>query len=268
VTVLATAFAATVLLPGFSQVAAGPWGGEVDTGIFPGGQRPGYVYLPPGFTTVRRYPVVYLLHGMPGSPNEYLAGTNLANWADEQITLGAIRPFIAVMPAAGPNRDYNGEWAVGIESALVKRVVPWVDAWLPTVASRGGRILAGLSAGGYGAADIGLRHPDLFGTIEAWSAYFHPLRDGPFKHATRAELEANDPTTLVPAEAATLRRDGTRFFVSTGPAHSHWFTPADTVAFARELRGEGIPVSLRAYVKSAGEWRHQLDAGLTWALHS
>jgi enterochelin esterase-like enzyme len=53
--------------------------------------------------------------------------------------------------------------------------VPWTDANLPTVADRAGRILAGLSAGGYAAVDIGLRHPFMFSTLEAWSGYFRPL---------------------------------------------------------------------------------------------
>ena len=67
-------------------------------------------------------------------------------------------------------------------------------------------------------------------------------------------------------ERAELARDDTRFFVSTGPAHSHWFPPAETVAFARELRALGLPVQLRLFPTSRGEWRDQLDAGLTWAL--
>ena len=76
----------------------------MQTGVFPGEQRPGFVYLPPGFDRSQRYPVVYLLHGMPGAPTEYLAGTDLANWADTEIGQGAIAPFIAVLPAAGRTR--------------------------------------------------------------------------------------------------------------------------------------------------------------------
>jgi enterochelin esterase-like enzyme len=258
--------AAAALLPGFSHFANGPAGGVVETGVLPGEQRPGFVYLPPGFTRARRYPVVYLLHGMPGSPSEYLDGTDLAAWADAQIAAGSIRPFIAVLPAAGPDRGYNGEWAGPVSAALVDDVVPWIDANLPTVASRRGRVIAGLSAGGFGAVDIALRHPDLFGAVEAWSAYFRPLRDGPFRHASRRALAANDPTKLAPALAATLHRAGTRFFLSTGPGHSHWFKPAQTLAFARELRDLGVPVRYHAYANAKGEWRAQLDTGLTWAL--
>src|SRR5438270_6723333 len=73
------------MLHGFAPAAAGPDGGTVLTGTFPGGERPGLVYLPPRFTTSRRYPVVYLLHGMRGSPSEYLYGTGLLDAADAGI---------------------------------------------------------------------------------------------------------------------------------------------------------------------------------------
>jgi enterochelin esterase-like enzyme len=255
-----------LLLPGFSQVQTGPQGGRVLSGVLPGELRPGLVYLPPGFSTSHRYPVVYLLHGMPGSPNEYPSGAGLLEFADPSIADGTVRPFIAVVPAAGPDDRYNGEWAGPWEAGLVDRVVPWIDGHLPTIAGRRGRVIAGLSAGGFGAVDIALRHPGLFGTVESWSGYFEPLRDGPFKGASRAVLAANDPTLLARSQAAVLKHDGARFFLSTGPAHSHWFHPSDTRAFADELHGLGLPVSYHAYASSKGEYAKQLAVGLAYAL--
>ncbi len=259
------ALVTAALLPGFTAVGHGPEGGQVLSGVFPGGQRPGYLYLPPRFDPAVRYPVVYLLHGIRGSPEEYLDGTDLAGFADKAITDGRLQPFIAVMPAAGPDRDYNGEWAGPWEQALLW-TVDWTDANLPTIASAAGRVLAGLSAGGFGAMDIGLRHPSVFGRIEAWSGYFQPLRDGPFKQASNQVLAANDPTRLAVSEASVLERKHTRFFISSGPAHSHWFRPSESVDFARELRSLGLPAELRLFPDRKGEWREQLDAGLAWAL--
>jgi enterochelin esterase-like enzyme len=255
---LAMLVTATTLLPGFV-----PHDGVL-RGVFPGEARPGYVYLPPGFTTTARYPVVYLLHGMPGDPTEYLAGTDLAGWADAAIASGSVPPFIAVLPAAGRDAHYNGEWAGTQSAALVQRIVPWIDTHLPTIATPKGRVIAGLSAGGYGAVDIALRHPGLFGTVESWSGYFRPLRDGPFKHASQKVLAANDPTKI----AAAARGTGMRFFLSSGPAHSHWFKPAETLGFAHELEALGVPVNYRTYTSARGEWRAQLDAGLTWAFRA
>ncbi len=257
------ALVASAFLPGFTPFAAGPDGGQVWSGVFPGTQRAGYVYLPPGFASTARYPVLYLLHGMPGSPSEYLDGTELAPYADQGISSGALRPFIAVVPAAGSSRAYNGEWAGPWERALVGQIIPWVDAHLPTIASRRGRVIAGLSAGGYGAVDIGIRNARLFGAIESWSGYFRPLHDGPFKDAPRSVLAANDPRQLLRLDGRAL--SGTRFFVSSGPFHSHWFRPAETVAFAREAKRLGLPVTLRLYSSKKGEWRAQFDAGLRWA---
>lgn len=264
-----TTFAALVaaaLLPGFAPVASGPHGGQLLEGRLPGTARAGYVYLPPGFTTANRYPVVYLLHGMPGSPSEYVDGTQLTSFADGAVADGTVRPFVAVLPAAGTSPHYNGEWAGGWERALVQDIVPWIDAQLPTDATADGRVIAGLSAGGYGAVDIGLRHPSLFRTIESWSGYFTPLRDGPFKHANASYLAAHDPTVLARTEQPALARAGTRFFISTGPAHSHWAPPAVTFEFAGELRSLGLQYTFRSYSSRAGEWTSQLEDGLRWAL--
>src|SRR5207244_2802252 len=140
-------------------------------------------------------------HGMPGSPEEYVDALRLADTADGLIASAAVRPFIAVLPAAGPSAHYNGEWAGPWEQYLDHAVVPWVDAHLPTIQGAGGRTIAGLSAGGFGAVNTALRSPLLFGRVESWSGYFRPLHDGPFKGADRATLAANDPTELVAAKA-------------------------------------------------------------------
>jgi S-formylglutathione hydrolase FrmB len=265
VAILAALLTAAIL-PGFTPVAVGPSGGQVLTGPLPGTGRPGYVYLPPGFSPLQRYPTAYLLHGMPGSPSEFVDGAGLLDWADGAIGLGVVRPFIAVMPAAGTTPYYNGEWAGPWERALVDDVVPWVDASLPTIRRPRDRVLAGLSAGGFGAYDIALRNPGRFGVVESWSGYFAPLHDGPFKGATQNLLDANDPRLLARTEAARLRADGTRFFLSTGPFHSHWFRPAQTTGYARELMRLGLPVRLLTVASAKGEYSTQLADGLAWAL--
>ena len=258
--------AAVFALAGFTHVADEPQGGQLLKGTFPGTVRAGFVYLPPKFDRTHRYPVVYLLHGLPGSPTEYVDGTQIGQFADAEVASGAMRPFIAVIPAAGKTPSYNGEWAGPWEDALVNQVLPWVDSQLPTIPSRSGRIIAGLSAGGFGAIDIALRHPTLFGTAESWSGYFDPLLDGPFAHTDRQTLAAHDPTRLIRSEATALRHAGLRFFISTGPYHSRQIDPASSNTFAQELRDLGLPVEFYANPNKKGEWRNQLDAGLRWAL--
>ena len=262
---LLATFASLFALPGFNLVATEPHGGRLLSGRFPRTARPGFVYLPPAFDPHRRYPVAYLLHGMPGSPAEYPVGTGFCAFADAEIASGKMRPFIGVIPAAGTTAQYNGEWAGRWERAIVDGVVPWVDATLPAIRGSHGRVIAGLSAGGYGAVDIALRHPNLFGVVESWSGYFTPLRDGPFREAGRAQLAANDPVQLARRDRRELRSAAVRFFVSTGPAHSHWIRRGSSARFARELRRLGLPTTYRVFSSRKGEWREQLDAGLEWA---
>ncbi|HEY4412058.1 MAG TPA: alpha/beta hydrolase-fold protein, partial [Gaiellaceae bacterium] len=165
---------AAAFLPGWSHVRTGPDGGSVWVGRIPNqvvawDRRPSAVYLPPGFSPTRRYPVIYLLHGMRGAPSEFWDSLDIADVADGLISSGEAPPFIAVMPVAGPLVDPNGgEWAGVWEDYVVDDVVPWVDANLPAIPTARGRALEGLSAGGFGAVDIGLRHPGLFGTLGSW----------------------------------------------------------------------------------------------------
>jgi enterochelin esterase-like enzyme len=217
------ALAAAAVLAGWTQVGAGPDGGTVWSGRLPGDAQASGIYLPPGYSSAQRYPVLYLLHGLPGSPAEYWNALQLAQHLGEP-------PFIVVTPA-GPT---TGEWAGRWEHYVVADVVPWVDTQLSTIRSPRGRVLEGLSAGGYGAVDIGLRHPHVFGGLGSWDGYFTPFRDGPLAEATRADLRAHDPVLLVRREAAALRREGVRFYVSAGGNHGDILTSA-SIAFAREL---------------------------------
>jgi enterochelin esterase-like enzyme len=268
---VAAARAQTTLPPGFHLIRTGPDGGTVVQGWIPDRVQPRFfrptvVYLPPGFHPSRRYPVVYLLQGFPGSPYQYVDGIDLPGWADPRIAAGKLPPFVAVIPPAGIDA-YHGDWTGVWESYLVDEVVPWTDAHLPTIADRGGRVLAGLSAGGYGAVDIGLRHPGMFSTLEAWSGYFHPLREGALVHADAAGLHAHDPSLLVAREAPSLRRLGTRVFLSSGTTHDR-LTAAGTRAFSSELRTLHLPH--RLWLGPGGHdgrlWRAQLPAALAYAL--
>ena len=250
--------------PGFHVFSDGPAGGQIWRGVIPDARRASMVYIPPGYSAARRYPVVYLLAGMPGSPWSYVRSLSLASVADSLIASGEARPFVAVLPPAGPSGHYDGEWAGPWERYLVRAVLPWTQAHL---AVSGDRTIAGLSAGGFGAVDIALRHPRLFRSVESWGGYFRPFHDGPFREASAAELAAHDPTLLLPSEAPLERRLGMRFFLSTGPSHGH-VTPAETIAFARLLRALRLPYRLELLAGKRGAWERQLVDGLRWAFRS
>ena len=261
------------VLPGFRQVASGSAGGSVWKGRIPDHAAPwdrrrSAVYLPPLFDPTQRYPLVVLLHGFPGSPSGFYDSLQLANIADELILAGKIAPFVAVMPVAGrvtrPRSDE--EWAGPWETYVVSDVLPWAAAHLPLARSQSQRVIAGLSSGGFGAVDIALRHPGRFGVVESWAGYFHPFRDGPLTFATQAELNAHDPTLLVRREAATLRQEHVRFFLSTGFDHGGVFR-SWSFAFGRELRALGLRTQVWASTRpDAGTYlRLQLPAALEFA---
>jgi hypothetical protein len=257
------------LLPStFHLVQVGPdggtaWLGRIPNRFVPNDHRLSAVYLPPGASASSRYPVIYLLHGMSGGPTSYIDGMKLPETADALISSHVIRPFIGVMPVGGPtvHRD-SGEWAGPWESFLVDDVVRWTDGHLPTIPTRAARTLAGLSAGGFGAIDIGLRHPGLFSMLESWGGYFTPFHDGPFVDATETTLAAHTPTLLVREEAPRLRRFAIRFYLSSGPSHGD-ITRQATIAFAHEVADLGLPC--RLYIRPAGDldpWRAQLGPGI------
>ena len=264
------AAAALGLPSSWTAVAHGPAGGTVWSGRIPNREvawdrRASAVYLPPGDGSDRRFPVIYLLHGLRGSPSSYYDGLHLADVADRLISSHRTRPFIAVMPVGGRVVDPGGdEWAGAWETYVVHDVVPWIDAHLPTEPNAAGRTLAGLCAGGYGAVDIGLRHPGLFGTLESWEGYFAPVfHDGPFVHATPATLAAHDPTLLVQRQAASLRRAGVRFYVSAGGNHAQILRKW-TLDFAGDLTGLKLPH--RLWLLPAPQRGHFWQATLPSAL--
>jgi enterochelin esterase-like enzyme len=260
------------LPPAWAQVEQGPaggtvWRGTIPNRFVPGAHRPVLVYLPPNASPAAHYRVVFLLQGMPGGPYSFADGLGLTGLADRLIAAHATPPFVAVMPPAGVTWRFHGEWTGAWERFLVDGVVPWADAHLPISRAPPERTLAGLSAGGYGAVDIGLRHPRMFGTLEAWSGSFTAPHDGSLRGANAAARAAHDPTLLVEREASLLRRLGIRFFLSCGSTHDRR-TAAGTRAFARVLTALRLPH--RLWLGPGGHdgtfWRSQLVPALEYAL--
>ena len=260
-------------LPGFTKIMSGPgggtvWRGRIPNRAVPSDTRSSAVYLPPYFNQGARYPIVYLLHGFPGSPSGFYDSLHLAAVADGLIARGRIRPFIAVMPVAGRTNGPRAadEWAGVWERHLVHDVVPWATAHLPVLPDQSAHVIGGISAGAFGAVDIALRHPGLFGVVESWSGYFHPFRDGPLATAGPQELDRHDPVRLARRQAVRLRTEGVSFYLSTGFNHGgvmrRW-----TFDFARELRTLGIRTRTWASLRPDGGryLRLQLPAALEFA---
>jgi enterochelin esterase-like enzyme len=233
------------------------------------------VHLPPGYLQAarhgKRFGVVYLLHGNPGQPEQFVNVAALAARADTLTSRGRIPPMIYAMPAGPPGYSNNDtEWAnarLGRYEAFVKEVVHRVDRRFATIPDRGHRIIAGLSEGGFGAVNIGLRNLALFSGIQSWSGTFTETATGPFRGMPMAVVHANSPTAYVPAMAPAIRRSGLRVYLYQG--RSDRGGPA-MQAFAAELRRAGASVQDRLY-RGGHDWAlwrsqipHMLRVDGTW----
>jgi len=124
--------------------------------------------------TSRRYPVLYVQHGLGDTHDTFFWRTKLKEYA-------ADLDMIIVTPDAGESWFCNDPRPDGLawEDHIATEVVEFVDANYPTIAERRGRGLAGFSMGGYGAMMIAFRHADRFAAVctQAGSfAFGHELR--------------------------------------------------------------------------------------------
>ena len=133
-----------------------------------------WVWTPPlGKLDRSTLPVVYMLHGWPGSPASMISG--IVKPLTAAFAKGA-KPFIAVFPDGNAKTHADSEWADSydkkamIETWITKRVIPAVES--DRIRSSNERAIAGFSMGGYGAAIIGLHHPELFTQIATLAGYF------------------------------------------------------------------------------------------------
>jgi putative tributyrin esterase len=117
------------------------------------------------------FPVFYLLHGLSDDHSIWLRRTSI-----ERYVAGL--PMIVVMPTTHRGFYTNGQ-APGTyryEDHLVKDVVGFVDRVFPTIKKREGRVIGGLSMGGYGAVKLALKYPEVFCAATAHSgAMFGPM---------------------------------------------------------------------------------------------
>ncbi len=207
------------------------------------------IYLPGGYRRTRRYPVFYLLHGLPGRSVSYTVIGHIEVRMENLISQHRMGPMILVFPDGRINGDTysDSEWAntsAGDFDTSVEEVVRDVDRRFATLARRQDRVIAGLSAGAYGATNIALHHLATFGSLEVWSGYFRQTRTGVFAHASQAQLAYNSPLEYVRGLGPTLRRYPLRAFLFVGrgdPAR------AQIKPMASALRAEGAYVTYAIY---------------------
>jgi enterochelin esterase-like enzyme len=128
------------------------------------------VYLPPSYATdkTRRYPVVYALHGYSVGATQWNQEIHVPQTIEGAFAKGA-QDMIVVLPdskTAHNGSMYSSSVTTGdFEQYIAHDVVAYIDAHYRTIANRNSRGLVGHSMGGYGASRIGMKHPDVFGSL-------------------------------------------------------------------------------------------------------
>jgi enterochelin esterase-like enzyme len=169
---------------GFDQARADIAKGKIDSIQYPsktvGVKRKALVYTPPGFSKKKKYPVLYLLHGIGGDEKEWLRGANPQVILDNLYAEGKIEPMIVIMPNG---RAMKNDRAVGnmfdpekveafanFEKDLLNDLIPFVEKKYPVLTDREHRAIAGLSMGGGQSLNFGLGNLDQFAWVGGFSS--------------------------------------------------------------------------------------------------
>jgi enterochelin esterase-like enzyme len=236
------------------------------------GQNRYLIYLPPGYAAAaaagKRFPVLYLLHGVPGKMSAFTDVGAADVRANVLIAQHKIPPMILVMPAGEQGLSGDTEWANtrnGKWMSFVRDVVRNVDHRFATLRNRQYRGIAGDSEGAYAAINIALHNLKLFSVAQSWSGYFVQQPAGPFAGASPAVLRANSPAYYLPAVASQVRKLGLRAYLYQGIGDLH--TPHAIEHFSAMLHAAGARVRYGFFPGGHdwGLWRAQVPRMLVAA---
>ncbi|WP_158858472.1 alpha/beta hydrolase [Lunatibacter salilacus] len=142
--------------------------------------RRGFVYLPPAYSETKKYPVLYLLHGIGGDEEEWLRGGIPHIILDNLYAEKKLEPMIVVLPNG---RAMKNDRAMGnimdrekvaafatFEDDLLKDLIPFIEENYPVLTDRENRAIAGLSMGGGQSLNFGLGNLDTFAWVGGFSS--------------------------------------------------------------------------------------------------
>jgi enterochelin esterase-like enzyme len=169
---------------GFDSLRTGIPQGKIDTVYYAsktiGTTRKAVIYTPPGYSKDKKYPVLYLLHGIGGDETEWLKGGHPQVILDNLYAESKIEPMIVVMPNGRAMKD---DRAVGnimdpekvqafetFEKDLLNDLIPFIGKKFPVIKDREHRAIAGLSMGGGQSLNFGLGNLDKFAWIGGFSS--------------------------------------------------------------------------------------------------
>lgn len=226
-----------------------------------------WVYLPPDYDregNTQRYPVIYALHGAPGSAADWFAGGRLDYVVDQLISSGAMPPAIVISPDlnTGANRldeePLNYPKGPQIEDFVTKDVVPWADSNLRTEADAQHRVISGMSAGGLGALVYGLHHPEVYGGVISLLPY-SKIYTPAIKNDPKA-LRENSPLQIIADRGSSTKQP---IFLGQGDGES----TKEATEIRDALRAQGQTTTLRVLPGLGHTWeaaRTLMPLGLVW----
>jgi enterochelin esterase-like enzyme len=240
------------------------------------------VYLPPQYFQKNyasyRFPVVELMHGQPGEPEDWIAALNVQATLQNLVRAHQADPVVLVMPDVNGGRRQslqclNQVGGEADETFVAADVPDYVAARIRVQPPGQAWGIAGYSEGGYCAANLALRHPHRYGFAGVMSGYFQPSADrivvrrilmhvDPFKGNAKLR-QLNSPQDIV--RSLPLGAQIPQFWVSAAVA-----SPADVLSatsFVNELRlrAPATPLVLTSNGRHNGvAWRAMIPPMLTW----
>ena len=141
-------------------------------------KRKARVYTPPQYSADKKYPVLYLLHGIGGDENEWARNGAPNVVLDNLLAHKKLVPMIVVLPNGRAAKDVTPRDPIprqspafaAFEQDLLQDLIPFIEKTYSVKADRSSRALAGLSMGGGQSLNIGLSHLDQFAWIGGFSS--------------------------------------------------------------------------------------------------
>ncbi|WP_286753588.1 MULTISPECIES: alpha/beta hydrolase [Sphingobacterium] len=158
--------------------------GKIDSVVYPsktvGVNRKALIYTPPGYSTAKKYPVLYLLHGIGGDEREWFRHGNPQVIFDNLYAEEKMEPMLVIMPNGRAMEDDRAGGNVmapdrvaafsTFEKDLLNDLIPFVEKQFPVIKDREHRAIFGLSMGGGQALNFGLGHMDTFSWVGGFSS--------------------------------------------------------------------------------------------------
>ncbi|WP_158814331.1 alpha/beta hydrolase family protein [Methylocapsa sp. S129] len=207
------------------------------------------VYRPDGAPPAAGWPVLYLLHGLHGCFRDWASLGGVQKTLDRLIASGRIKPMLVVMPD-GANSWYVDSAAIGgpgnYQTAMLDDLPNAIERLLPAQRERGGRAIAGLSMGGFGALRLALTRPDRYVAVASLSGAI--WQNAPSAGLDRGAIRDADGGYFRRVDAATVVSG-----IDAPPAGDH-FGAAFGVPFdARRFNAANVFTLLAQQLRAGAE---------------